>query len=296
MGTLLSRQKFLRYLLYSQGLFEQLPDKLKSVQGASATPKKRSASSKQPTVQLEPARSAPDVARKSSPDSNAESQSIRASTSPHPAAPTWKHSSIPYESSSLRQQVIDTSYHRSSHDTYSPTTTHSMGVHTPDSPNDRMPSSATQPNFPRPANMAGGGLFDLSAMMFPSTDPFAYPNQPMTTLENCQLAKQEYPYDPNLFSQTSNSTTGPAFENLDAQLFGPMPSYVIQGQTSGNEMQNISVPFNTTGGTSTSALSGADGQWAPQHSRTGVVTPGMNLDQIFGEDWSVGWMDQGYRQ
>jgi len=246
-------------------------------------------------VQLKPARSAPDVTRRSSPDSNAENQFKRASTSPHPAASTWKRSSIPQESSSLRQQVIDTGHRPGSNDTYSPTTTHSIGVHTPDSPSDPMSSSATQANFSIPPNMAGGGLFDLSAMMFPSTDPFAYPTQPMTTLENRRFAKQEYPYDPNMYSQASDSSTGPAFENLDAQFFGPMPSYVMQGQTSANEMPNMSVPFDITGATGSSSMSDGDSQWAQQHGRQGAVTPGMNMDQIFGEDWSMGWMDQGYR-
>ncbi len=144
--------------------------------------------------------------------------------------------------------------------------------------------------------MAGSGLFDLTAMMFPSTDPFAYPNQPMTTLENRQFAKQEYPYHPNMYNQASDSTTSPPFDNLDAHLFGQMPPYVMQGQTSGNEMPDMSVPLDMAGGICTSAMGGEDGQWAHQQGRQGVFTPGMNLDQIFGEDWSVGWMDQGYRQ
>lgn len=278
-----------RYLPSFQGLFEQLPGKLKSRPGASTTTKKRSVPSTQPALPLKPARSAPDVNRRSSPDSNAESESKRANTSPHPAVPTWKRSSIPHESSSLRQQVIDTGNRRDSSDTHSPTTTHSIGVLTPDSPSDPMSSSATQANFSMPPNMAGGGFFDLSAMMFPSTDPFAYPTQPLTALENRQFPKQEYPYDPNMYSQASDSSTGPAFENLDAQYIGPMPSYVMQGHTSGNPMPNMSVPFDLTGGTGSSSMSDGDGQWA------GVATPGMNMDHILGEDWSVGWMDQGYR-
>ena len=202
---------------------------------------------------------------------------------------------MPYDLSSLRQQVIDTSYRRSSQDTYSPTTP-SVGIHTPDSPSGPIPSSTTQSNLPASQNMANSGLFDLSAMMFPSTDPFAYPTQPMTTLENHQLGKQEYPYNSNMYDQASSSTSGPPFDGLDAQLFGPMPSFLMQGHTLGNEIQNMTMPLDMPGGTSTSAMNSGESQWAQQQGGQGVVTPGVNFDQIFGEDWSAGWMDQGYRQ
>ena len=147
-----------------------------------------------------------------------------------------------------------------------------------------------------PPNMAGSGLFDLSSMMFSPTDPFAYPNQPMTALENRQVPKQEYPYNPNIYDQPPNSSTSPPFENLGAQLFGPMPPYIMQGQTPRNEISNMSMPMDMSGGSYNAAMSGLDGQEAHQQGRQGVVTPGLNLDHIFGEDWSVGWMDQGYRQ
>lgn len=132
--------------------------------------------------------------------------------------------------------------------------------------------------------------------MFSSSDPFAYPNQPMATFENRQFAKQEYPYNQNMYNQNSNSTTSPDFDNLDSQRYGHMPPYVMQGQTPGDGLPDMSVPLDMSGGASTSAMNCSDGPWVQQPGRQGVVTPGMNLDQIFGEDWSVGWMDQGYRQ
>ena len=144
--------------------------------------------------------------------------------------------------------------------------------------------------------MAGGGLFDLSAMMFPSTDPFAYPNQPMTALENRQFAKQEYPYDFNMYSQTK-STSSPLFDDLDAQFLGPMPQHLLHGQRSDNEMPSMNVPLDMmTGVVSNCTVNGGASHWAQQQGRQGEVTPGMNSDHIYGEDWSVGWMDQGYRQ
>ena len=132
--------------------------------------------------------------------------------------------------------------------------------------------------------------------MFSSSDPFAYPNQPMTILESRQFAKQEYPYNQNMYNQNSNPSTSLPFENLDAQLYGHMPPYMMQGQTPRDRLPNMSVPLDMSGGASTSAMNSGDGPWAQQQGRHGVVAPGMNLDQIFGEDWSAGWMDQGYRQ
>ena len=147
-----------------------------------------------------------------------------------------------------------------------------------------------------PPNMVGSGFFDLSSMMFSSTDPFAYPNQPMTALENRQFHKQEYPYNPNVYNRPSNPTNSPPFENLDAQLFGPIPMYMMQCHTTRSEVPNMSVPMDISEGASTLAMSDGDSPWAQSQGRQEVVTPGMNLDHIFGEDWSVGWMDQGYRQ
>ena len=118
----------------------------------------------------------------------------------------------------------------------------------------------------------------------------------MTTLESHQFGKQEYPYNPNMYNQDPNSTTGPPFDNLDGQLFGPIPPYLMQGHALGNEMQNMSIPLDMAGGASVSAADGSNGQWPQQPGRPSVVTPGMNLDQLFGEDWSAGWVDQGYRQ
>lgn len=68
--------------------------------------------------------------------------------------------------------------------------------------------------------------------MFPSGDPFAYPNQPMTELDNC--CKQENVADvlgtgAPLFMP--NGVSGSVvYDDLEGQLFGPLPPYMMQGQ------------------------------------------------------------------
>ena len=133
---------------------------------------------------------------------------------------------------------------------------------------------------------------DLSSMMFPSADPFAYPNQPMTALENQQSIKQEDSVDPNTFG--SSNSSGTPYDNLS---YGSLP-YMTQNQLVGYSMQSMNpgMDMSSAGPTpSTMATQrGGGGGWARQQQRPGS-TPDGNLDQLFGEDWG-GWMNQGYRQ
>lgn len=217
----------------------------------------------------------------------------RASCSPDPSSPAWKRASIPYDSSLLRQQFmadVDSNNRRSSHDMYSPTGTSSKGIDTPDSGSSNLPHSATQSTFGLPLNMANNAFPDVSAMMFPSADPFAYPNQPLSILENNQFTKQENPFNPDMCSPVANSSPGHASKNLDAQIFGPLPPYLMQGLQPGMGIQNMNMPVDMGGLGSGMAMNSDEDQWAQQQARTGGMS-GMNLDQIFGEDWNVGWMD-----
>jgi len=138
----------------------------------------------------------------------------------------------------------------------------------------------------------------MSAMMFPSTDPFAYPNQPMTTFENSNLQNfprktESSPTITSLPFQASDidikphlASYGPSgLQNIqiglrrpdDVQLFGPMPMYLMQG----------------------AQLASAQGQRAfhpqpqPHQPHLGSDST-MNFDDIFGgEEWANAFMDQG---
>jgi hypothetical protein len=87
-------------------------------------------------------------------------------------------------------------------------------------------------------------LPDLTSMMFPSSDPFAYPNQPMTALEDAQVGSfgSDNLQDLSQAQQSGmlpTSPTGPppgsagfSDAGMDMQIFG-MPPYLMQGQQPG---------------------------------------------------------------
>ena len=138
---------------------------------------------------------------------------------------------------------------------------------------------------------------DFSAMMFPSSDPFAYPNQPMTTLENYQLIKQENPMDSSMLDLPDPTTMGAPFDVYDAQTYGQMPPFFMQNQPP-EFLQDTNPPTTLSSedpNVSSPATQGYDGgQWPLNQQQRPSNLHGMGFDQLFGEDWG-GWMNQ-YRQ
>ena len=258
----------------------------------SSLQRKRQAPSQPNSAQPHQTQSVPDM--RSSPKGGGSSGKIvrRAKTSPTGQDSWGKRSSVPKDASTLRHPMapgFDSSYSRLPPDQYNSPTTGSADMQTPESSTHSLP-----PQYNFPTSLSGHGVPDLSAMMFPSADPFAYPNQPMTTLENRQSVKEEVA-SPNMYHLGSPSTTNPPYENLDAQMFGGMPSFgMMQTQQGGFDLQNMP-PMSVNGaGPSQNAMAPQahdTGGWPQQ--RVGG-TPGINLDQLFGEDWG-GWMNQGYR-
>jgi hypothetical protein len=131
---------------------------------------------------------------------------------------------------------------------------------------------------------------DLSAMMFPSGDPFAYPNQPMTEFENI---KQENVTDLQDLSSASmflpNGVGGSGvYDDLEGQLFGPIPPYLMQAQQA----------FDTSGqmNTDNNILSGLGSQ---QMNYTYTPNIDTNFDGILAvgdTDWSGLNVDQERKQ
>ena len=220
---------------------------------------------------------------------NANTPVRRASDSPT-QQDSWKRTSTHQEPSNLRHQAVnnvDSQYRRGSQDPYSSSNPDSTVMQTPNSPSSSMPPSTTQASFGMQNPFTSQVVPDLSAMMFPSADPFAYPNQPMTTLENRQFIKQENPLDSGIYNLAS--TTSASYDGLKSQMFGRMSPYLMQGQQPCFGMQSM----NSADATATSVSMDAGG-WPQQPQRSGG-TPGVNFDQLFGEDWG-GWMNQGYQQ
>lgn len=261
-------------------MFEQLPQKLQGALDSAPQPqKKRSAPSQLPLGLSQMPQRAPEATARSQ---NVTNSTRRSNISPNQQG-SLKRSSIAQESLPLSDQMtnLDSVYRRGSQDPYSASN---------NSPGNSLPSSAAS------YGMQNSYVPDLSSMMFPSADPFVYPNQPMTTLEHRQSIKQENPMDPNMFSPPNTSSA--PYNNLD---YGSLP-YMVQGQQQGFGMQsmNPSVGMSSADPTPTTIpVQGNEGggwseQQQQQRQRPGG-TPGVNIDQLFGEDWG-GWMNQGYRQ
>lgn len=119
--------------------------------------------------------------------------------------------------------------------------------------------------------------FDLSAMMFPSADPMAYPNQPMLTLEQSggyQRSKsaQHSGFQPDLFASSGGPGGG-----LD------IPDMGTQQQPQGMSPQDPNAQFGD----------GLNDQGYPSHLMPSQpimpgssAFPGLNFDNIFGnEHW-----------
>ena len=253
-------------------MFEQLPGKLReALNSAPQAQKKRSAPSQLPVSQSQMQQRPPDMSTRSI---NVSNPSHRSNISPHQQG-SLKRPTIAQDSSPPHDQIasVDSEYQRRSQNSYSASN---------NSPSSSLPSSGA------PFGMPNNYVPDLSSMMFPSGDPFAYPNQPMTTLEDGRSIKQENTMDSNAFSQPQSS--GPPYSSLN---FGSLP-YMMQGQQLEFGMQNLNPSMgvsNTEPLTNTMPAQRHEGGGWAQQQRPGATPSG----QLYGEDWG-GWMNQGYRQ
>ena len=69
-------------------------------------------------------------------------------------------------------------------------------------------------------------------------------------------------------------------------------------QPAGLGMQNMSGPMEMSGSQGESgmmAMSGMDARWMAQSGGTGR-TPGVNMDELIGEEWKAGWLEGGFGQ
>ena len=169
-------------------------------------------------------------------------------------------------------------------------------------------------------------LADLSAMMFPSADPFAYPNQPSGTdqtydnlLKNLG-SNPSFPFPAQLEAlrmqringsnngfvppsstfmfASSNGTDQTSPHDADVQLLGPMPMYLMQGgsaqQHQHQQNQQLQHDFASPSASCPTTPSLANtihrqprSQAATNKYFPGNGPPNMNLDQLLGgEEWA----------
>jgi hypothetical protein len=240
-----------------------------------AAKKKRAASSLQPPPAPQEIRSTPDLTQ---PQSSPSIGVTRAATFPHTPVQGINRK-VPLGDKKLPTNATSNPNLRQSfHDLISPASLSAGG--TPESASTGNRVHGSQYSVPQFAS--NNGLPELSAMMFPSADPFAYPSQPMMEFENI---KQE-----NLGGINSGSHASPMFlsngnnrhgmyDDLEGQLFGPIPPYLMQGQ------QPFDMPGQMDLGNSMML-----GMNPPDMNYHTGMTPGeINFDGIFsgdGEEWS----------
>ncbi|KAI9803684.1 MAG: hypothetical protein M1833_000596 [Piccolia ochrophora] len=164
-------------------------------------------------------------------------------------------------------------------DSFTPTTF--SEVHTPDSAGNSIHSAQQPLQFPYDPN----DLPELNAMMFPSTDPFIYPNQPMTSIENPQSGQDMFGNPMSNDMMLPSGTSGGMYDNLEGQLFGPLPPYLMQGQQS-----NMAFPQQEN-----ELMSSAGNAGSQESQQLAGGVSGMNLDEILGEDdFNGALLDQSF--
>ncbi|TIA78749.1 hypothetical protein D6C76_03909 [Aureobasidium pullulans] len=174
------------------------------------------------------------------------------------------------------------------------------------------PSNGLLP-YNLPLDMTNPNLPDLSAMMFPSAEPFTYPNQPLTTFENSQFAK-----DPNMFNNFNESkapvlmpgqSNATEADNLEAQFYA-LPPYMMQQQQQQRQQQQqqsrwemgmMQQQQQQQQQAQMANLRQVSGGWAGQQQPLGQGAgfPNINLNDMFGGENDIFGggmlMDQGYR-
>ena len=285
-GKLCFWVQYTRLQTYEQGLFGQLAPRLKDGTPTPVTTQKKRSAPSSNHLGSQDVYSSPDVSQL---ESGPIAAPPRATTFPVPLSvgpATAPRNLSPLDHGRFQINTLsDPNLRHSFHELMSPTDLSTIS--TPDSGS--TTNSLHQPQQNLQQFGSTDGLPDLSAMMFPSEDPFAYPNQPMMEFEN---QKQES--FANILNDSrvppmflSNGAT-PVFDDLEGQLFGPLPPYFMQGQ------QNFDIATSLEGGHGMMGLSNQDA-----NIHTGM-TPNadMHFDGIFsgdGDEWSSMLTDQRFR-
>ena len=273
-----------------KGLFEQLPEKLQGVRDTIKSPMKRRGSAKDVTRCVKAAQElqiAPVLKQNTGPEPIPER---RSSVLPNITRMSGQCQPEADGPSNLYQQPVpELSYgqeaNRRSYSLYSPQQSdiqnYDGGSKTPSSNAWSMSGS----NQPFSATSS-----DFNASVFPSTDPLAYPNQPMTAFGNQNFSRQDGVFAHGLFDPNNAPSSSP--EAIDAQLYGPMPPYLMQGQYTGLGLQQMDAPMpDGTAAENANAMEidQTEGTWG-QH----VHRP--NYGPLLEDNWSQQWMNQAYRQ
>ncbi|KAF2433222.1 hypothetical protein EJ08DRAFT_647599 [Tothia fuscella] len=295
-------------------LFEQLPERISRTRQNSVSSKKRktdpSPSNPVPLVEVTRASLEPPM----------NTQPRRASTFPDAAVTSVDRK--PAYPSVLRPQIVDdimypyatesTAYeygqqYTGAGDAVSTPSLSSGISHRQESSFPASPSVLLEQSFP---------LADLSAMMFPSEDPFAYPNQTAapaqtyddlikhlgedpafpfpSTLEELrqqrQIRQNNFVPPSSTFVFDNSNRNGNDIngsQDSDVTLLGPMPMYLMQGNPSAPQQRAPQHNGYSYGNIGHFPI-------PPQPQTYGPSSASMNLDQLMGgEEWAGMHADHG---
>jgi len=165
------------------------------------------------------------------------------------------------------------------------------------------PKSSTTP-FSR-HHLGNPNLPDMKPVMFPSDNPFAYPNQPLSTFD--QQSAYSSPAGSGMYNIASTQpSTNMPFDDARKNAFGgsfSIPQHYMEtgqqlnaplsGATGFDSPQTIEGNGDMTG----INFPGGEGYWTQMDringSRIGLIPGGINIDELFGgEGWSNIWNNQ----
>ena len=274
-----------------KGLFEQLPEKLQGVRRTVKSPLKRQGSATDATRCVKAAQelqTAPALKQNTGPESIPGRRSSALSNITRISGQCQPEADGP--SNLYQHPVPELSYgqeaHRRSYNLYSPQQSdvqdYDGGSKSPASKSWSMPGcnqtlSATPSGF--------------NPSVVPATDPLAYPNQPITAFGDQNFPRQESVFAHGLFDPNNAPSSSP--EAIDAQLYGPMPPYSMQGQYTGLGLQQMNAPMldgTATENANAVGIDQSEGTWGPQHVHRPDYGP------LLEDNWSQQWINQAYRQ
>jgi hypothetical protein len=230
---------------------------------------------------------------------NASSHSQQFMLAQTPSSRSKHHSSAPHGASTFGHEVTPciTNEYQNLHfnNFFQPADAReSPGLHRTDY---RGTLNATQPCLTTTQNSVGTGFAGLSAVMFPSAEPSAYPKQPMGSIGADNPIKLEDTRIWGWYDTKSPTVDEPAAPGTLA--LGAYPSYLMSGQHPGfgAGAQDMRLPLDMNhqafGNRLTVPTEGVDSGWTsdptPSDNRQG-----MNIDHLGAADWNPAWMHPGY--
>ena len=198
-----------------QGLFEKLPEQLKKNRARPMPSKKRSAPA--PNVSLIPSRINPSSNRRS--DEITRPQSSQHARDQPPILPHRASFDVALQQNGIAGQGFSANLQELLPlDMAAVTHGEAGGTPAP------LPRRQSYRQTPTPGS--ANPLYKLDAMMFPSADPFAYPNQPLMDFGSQQQVRPPQRAG-SQHQDTMHFYSPTLYDDIEGQLLGPIPPYLV---------------------------------------------------------------------